>query len=280
MSDPVNAESNVKNTPGVSGIGKADGAAGVFGFGPANGVVGEAVLAGGIGVQGIIPPGIPGGGIGVQGTSEGIDIIPGGTGVQGIGSTGVQGIGNIGVHGIGEPTAGLFEGIVTVRGNINVSGDMLLANATVTGNVAVSGDVLLTNGDCAEDFDITNADLVEPGTVMVLGDDGLLEPSRFAYDRRAVGVISGAGNYKPGIVLDKQTHQPNRKSISLLGKVYCKVDAEYGAVEIGDLLATSATRGHAMKATDQVKAFGAVIGKALRPLSAGQGLVPILIALQ
>jgi hypothetical protein len=28
------------------------------------------------------------------------------------------------------------------------------------------------------------------------------------------------------------------------------------------------------------KAFGAVIGKALRPLAAGRGLIPILIALQ
>ena len=35
-----------------------------------------------------------------------------------------------------------------------------------------------------------------------------------------------------------------------------------------------------MKATDPIKAFGAVIGKALRPLKNGTGLVPILIALQ
>jgi len=35
-----------------------------------------------------------------------------------------------------------------------------------------------------------------------------------------------------------------------------------------------------MKARDPLKAFGAVIGKALRPLTEGQGLIPILIALQ
>jgi hypothetical protein len=35
-----------------------------------------------------------------------------------------------------------------------------------------------------------------------------------------------------------------------------------------------------MKASDQLKAFGAVIGKALRPLTAGQGLIPIVVALQ
>jgi hypothetical protein len=35
-----------------------------------------------------------------------------------------------------------------------------------------------------------------------------------------------------------------------------------------------------MKATDPLQAFGAVIGKALRPLGRGHGLIPILIALQ
>jgi len=115
---------------------------------------------------------------------------------------------------------------------------------------------------------------------MALGDDGILEPSQFAYDKRVAGVVSGAGSYKPGIVLDKQESQPNRKPIALVGKVYCKVDASFGPVEIGDLLTTSPTPGHAMKVTDQFKAFGAVIGKALRPLKTGQELIPILIALQ
>jgi hypothetical protein len=35
-----------------------------------------------------------------------------------------------------------------------------------------------------------------------------------------------------------------------------------------------------MKATDPTRAFGAVIGKALEPLDAGEGLIPILVALQ
>ena len=62
--------------------------------------------------------------------------------------------------------------------------------------------------------------------------------------------------------------------------MHCKVDARYGSVAVGDLLTTSATPGHAMKADDPLKAFGTVIGKALRPLERGQGLIPILIALQ
>jgi hypothetical protein len=35
-----------------------------------------------------------------------------------------------------------------------------------------------------------------------------------------------------------------------------------------------------MKTGDPFKAFGAVIGKALRPFNGGQGLIPILIALR
>ena len=65
-----------------------------------------------------------------------------------------------------------------------------------------------------------------------------------------------------------------------MGKVYCKVDADYASIEVGDLLTTSSTPGHAMKADDPFKTFGAVIGKALRPLKAGRGLIPILVALQ
>jgi hypothetical protein len=94
------------------------------------------------------------------------------------------------------------------------------------------------------------------------------------------GVVSGAGDYKPGIVLDKQSTLGNRSPIALLGKVFCKVDAGPAPVEVGDLLTTSDTLGHAMKACDAAKAFGSVIGKALRPLSKGQELIPILIALQ
>jgi hypothetical protein len=115
---------------------------------------------------------------------------------------------------------------------------------------------------------------------MVLGDDGLLQAASQGYDKRVAGVVSGAGAYKPGIILDKVISSQKRMPIALLGKVYCKVDARYAPVGLGDLLTTSCTPGHAMKAVDSSKAFGAVIGKALRPLEAGQGLIPILVALQ
>jgi hypothetical protein len=147
------------------------------------------------------------------------------------------------------------------------------------GDVLVTGDIKLINADCAEEFTI-GAEAVEPGTVMVLGEEGALFPSTKSHDKRVAGVIAGAGDFKPGIVLDKQSSVGNRQPVALFGKTFCKVDAGYGSIEIGDLLTTSDTAGHAMVACDPAKAFGAVIGKALCRLDSGKGLIPILIALQ
>jgi hypothetical protein len=151
----------------------------------------------------------------------------------------------------------------------------------VNGDIKVTGDIFLTGGaDCAEEFDILSAESIEPGTVMVIDNEGALRASEKAYDKRVAGVISGAGNYHPGITLDKQKESENRLPLALTGKVYCKVDAKCGPVEVGDLLTTSHTIGHAMKAEDRDKAFGSVIGKALHKLEDGRGLIPILVALQ
>ena len=68
--------------------------------------------------------------------------------------------------------------------------------------------------------------------------------------------------------------------MALIGRVYCKVDAAYGAIDVGDLLTTSPISGHAMKAAEAGRSFGSVLGKALQPLASGRGLVPILVALQ
>ena len=143
-----------------------------------------------------------------------------------------------------------------------------------------AGDITLRNADCAEDFDVDGAENVEPGTVLVIDADGRLHPSDSAYDRRVAGVVSGAGSVRPGIVLDRRPGGAGRLPVALVGKVYCKVEATSAPVDVGDLLTSSTVRGHAMKARDPRRAFGAVIGKALAPLAAGTGLVPILVALQ
>jgi hypothetical protein len=236
------------NCPGVVGTNGAltitdpdAGGDGVFGFGSVNGV-----------------HGISTSGTGVGGNSTS------GDGVFGKTTTGVA------VHGqsLGSGAAGKFEGAVQVTGNITASGN-------VTAN-----DIMLSGADCAEEFDVRDGEASQPGTIMVIDDEGTLRQSQRPYDRRVAGVVSGAGEYKPAIVLDRRASSAGRASLALVGKVFCKVDADPAPIAVGDLLTTSERPGFGMKAADPAQAFGAVIGKALKPLREGQGLIPIIVSLQ
>ena len=196
-------------------------------------------------------------GVGVFGESKDIH------GVSGI-SHSARGAGIFGRNDAGGLAASFI-------GAIQATGD-------VTCHHVACQDVFCSGGDIAEEFAIANNHSARPGTVMVLSEDGGLKPSDAPYDGRVVGVIAGAGNYRPGILLDRQS-QAGRQPIAMVGKTYCMVDASYGAVGVGDLLTSSGTAGHAMKAVDATRAFGAVIGKAMRPLVEGRGLIPILLVL-
>jgi hypothetical protein len=163
------------------------------------------------------------------------------------------------------------------EGDLRIRGDDGQVKIHLDGH---EGDIRLLGADCAEDFDVSDAEAAEPGTVMVIDQEGALTPSEQPYDKRVAGVISGAEGFKSGIIFDKQQSEAERMPVALMGKVGCKVDAQYSPIEVGDLLTTSPTPGHAMKAVDHSRAFGATIGKALRPLRAGNGIIPTLIALQ
>jgi hypothetical protein len=274
QSEGVRGISHNPNHGGVVGISDKPNGIGVFGFcddgsgslvgtgvwgksSQGEGVHGETNSPAAAGVAGFNLNTSPGG-PGVFGESHGFDGVTGHSLSNAhAGVAGLNDNGGFGVYGRSSGSAGFFEG-----------------------NVTVTGDIFLKNSDCAEDFDIAALEGVEPGSVMVIGHDSALQQSEQAYDKRVAGVVSGAGNYKPGIVLDRREPAQSRKSIALLGKVYCKVDAGYSPIEIGDLLTTSPTPGHAMKAADPFRAFGALIGKALHPLAIGQRLIPILVALQ
>jgi hypothetical protein len=161
-------------------------------------------------------------------------------------------------------------------GNIFVKNDKGEDTIHLSGN---TGDILLRNADCAEDFDVED-ECVEPGDVMVIGEGDALRRCQAAYDRRVAGVISGAGTYSAGMVLDRRPSDRARMPLALVGKIFCKADANHGAIRVGDLLTTSPTPGCAMRAADPVRAFGAVIGKALGSLDSGQGMVAVLVGLQ
>ena len=182
----------------------------------------------------------------------------------------------------GDGAAGFFGGLGS-DGDIIVLPKEATAQEASQASVAIrghSGDIVLRNADCAEEFDVEDATGVEGGTVLVLNDRGGLCVAHQPYDRRVAGVVSGAGGLRPGIVLGREPGATGRRPVALSGKVFCQVDATYGPIEVGDLLTTSATPGHAMTAQDSARAFGAVLGKAIAPLRAGQGLIPVLVALQ
>lgn len=58
-----------------------------------------------------------------------------------------------------------------------------------------------------------------------------------------------------------------------------KVDASYGPIRPGDLLVSSPTPGHAMRAGESPR-LGTIIGKALGGLAEGQGAIPVVVTLQ
>ena len=97
-------------------------------------------------------------------------------------------------------------------------------------------------------------------------------------------LVAGIYSTKPGLVgttrtVDESAPQ-NEIPLAVVGIVPCKVTTENGPIQIGDLLVTSSTLGHAMKGTDRSKMLGAVVGKALEPLEAGKGVIQVLVTLQ
>jgi hypothetical protein len=76
--------------------------------------------------------------------------------------------------------------------------------------------------------------------------------------------------------LERKQVQPGQIGLMVtLGAFsHCKVDADIAPITIGDLLTTSATKGHAQKVLDPAKAVGSIIGKALGSLNKGKGKIP------
>lgn len=94
-----------------------------------------------------------------------------------------------------------------------------------------------------------------------------------AYDKRVIGVVSGAGGIHTGMALSQTGKLDGDIPIAMVGTVKVKV---IGAVEAGDLITTSDTPGAAMAAKDPQKAWGTVVGKAITNVDA-DGYVTVIV---
>jgi hypothetical protein len=129
------------------------------------------------------------------------------------------------------------------------------------------------SGDVAEFMRVTED--VTPGTVLVIGKGGVLQPSATAYDTHVAGIVST----QPGVSLGtNEAGNPGEVLIAVAGKVPCNVDASNGPITEGDLLTTSSRPGYAMKATNPK--IGTVLGKAMGTLESGTGTIEVLVTLQ
>jgi hypothetical protein len=156
------------------------------------------------------------------------------------------------------------------------NGDLIITHSIVTPVLQITGGT-----DIAEPFKMSREN-TPMGSVVIIDEEdiGRLKLSEVAYDTRVAGIVSGANGINPGISLSQQGVTEGGQNVALSGRVYVLADASSNAIKPGDLLTTSDTPGHAMKVTDHAKAQGAVIGKAMSALAAGEGMVLVLVSLQ
>jgi hypothetical protein len=200
-------------------------------------------------------------------------------------------------YGIGVQDFTLYQrtdgGFAWYRGGthnnaaLNAGGGQTLMTLDEANGLFVSGRasvcVLTIRGGCdiAEPFPMKEAELAK-GSVVVIDEDhpGQLKLSTQAYDARVAGIISGANGVNAGIALHQEGIMDGGQNVALSGRVYVQADATFGAIKPGDMLTTSDTAGHAMKVTEHARAQGAILGKAMSSLTAGKGMVLVLVTLQ
>lgn len=148
----------------------------------------------------------------------------------------------------------------------------------------ITNELQITGGsDLSEFFELTDYGIIEKGMVVSIDENnpGQLKITTDAFDKKVAGIVSGANEINPGLIMSqKGTIADGEHLIALSGRVYCMADASTTPIKIGDMLTTSNEAGHAMKVTNYNKAQGAIIGKAMTSLESGKGLVLVLVSLQ
>jgi hypothetical protein len=207
-----------------------------------------------------------------------------------------------GVSGVATDTTNATAGVRGVNFSNNYNSAAILADNNGSGGnlflgrfnlthefrVDTSGTVyasqyLASGADFAESVAVAGArSLYEPGDLLSIDDksDRRLSLASQPYS----SLIAGIYATKPGLLASPH-HMDDPElakevPLAVVGIVPCKVTAENGPIKRGDLLVSSSIAGYAMKGTDRNRMLGAVVGKALEPLSGGRGVIQVLVTLQ
>ncbi|MEK6644692.1 MAG: hypothetical protein AABZ08_12380 [Planctomycetota bacterium] len=159
------------------------------------------------------------------------------------------------------------------------------ATATIKFHIDANGSYN-AGGDFAEAMPaVGGKNSYEPGDVLILSQDhpGGIEKCHRAADCKVAGVYST----RPGMIgisgNDETRINSDDIPVAITGIVPTKVSAENGAIRIGDLLTTSSTPGHAMRASAtmvsgvSIYSTGTILGKAIEPLEKGKGMIRVLL---
>ena len=305
------------STPSTSGVSALFGqATGTSGFN--NGVWGRSFSAAGVAVRGenMAKTGSATGGAFFSSSTHGLGLFGSATAASGF-TVGIRGFAQspngVGVRGdVASPCAtacgagysiGVLGVINATSGSAGVfeedypdGGGTLIVGRTMTHTPGVlqnmfrvndAGDVFATTyntggADFAEAFSVKGSkSAYAAGDVLVIDHSSARRLARAAKPYSTL--VAGIYSTKPGVLATPYKMGEVPKShvpLAVVGVVPCKVTAENGAIEAGDLLVTSSKQGYAMKGTDRRKMIGAVLGKALEPLPQGSGVIQVLVTLQ
>jgi hypothetical protein len=163
-------------------------------------------------------------------------------------------------------TSGTITGNYAVTGTIDLytNGASLKTGIITTGSPTNTGTItgVWSLSGTGTQLQATYSDLAEyyradaeyaPGTVLVFGGDAEVTVTKTINDTRAAGIVTT----DPAYIMNGEL-EGTRACLALAGRVPCLV---VGRVKKGDMLTTSATPGHAVKALTPT--LGAIIGKAL-----------------
>lgn len=207
----------------------------------------------------------------------------------------VQDNGNVGI-GTANPGEKLdvvgnvtIDGDVTINGKLGTKGQPPVAahrgwaGGIRTWDLEVEGTFWASRTsvdppDLAENYP-SDMDL-EPGEVVCLDEnEDRIVMSKKPNDPLVVGVVST----EPGFTLNakRDTKETKMFPVALCGRVPCKVVDENGPIRRGDLLTSSSTPGHAMKANplndEKLLCSGTIIGKAIGKFESGKGVIDIFV---